>query len=85
LFASVGWVIVLVGHCTRNDCALAPTVAIPTRRIGNQNLDCFFMAVQPPSELLVGAHVRRHQSMTKFFTFAVWERNSDEPRPFLAV
>ena len=46
----------LAGHCTRNDCALAPTTAkAQTKRIGDQNLDCFFIAVQPPS-----SHSRTH-------------------------
>src|SRR5215472_18030509 len=31
-----GWVTVLVGHCTPNDCALAATVAKQTRSMGNQ-------------------------------------------------
>src|SRR6516225_2623418 len=49
---------VLVGHCTRNDCALAPNVAIQVKRNSDQNLDCFFMALQPPSELC--ADIRPH-------------------------
>src|SRR5207302_3406472 len=49
--AATGWVIVLVGHCTRNDCALTVTVAKPRRKMGNQNRQVFLMAVQPPSSL----------------------------------
>jgi hypothetical protein len=42
-------VMVLVGHCTRNDCALAETVAKATMRIAIQTWDNFLMAVQPPA------------------------------------
>src|SRR5579862_2444736 len=38
-----GWVMVLVGHCTRNDCAFA-TAARHIRRIGNHTWDDLFMA-----------------------------------------
>src|SRR5579864_3219899 len=44
-----GWVMVEVGHCTRNDWALAATVANATRRMGIQTCNDFLMAVQPPS------------------------------------
>jgi hypothetical protein len=44
-----GCVIVLVGHCTRNDWALAATVAKTTTRMEIQTRDDFLMAVQPPS------------------------------------
>src|SRR5215475_1097766 len=42
---------VLVGHCTRNDWALAATVAKATKRIGIQTWNNFLMTVQPPSYL----------------------------------
>ena len=37
---------VRLGHCTRNDCALAATVATHTRNMGNQTWYGFLMAVQ---------------------------------------
>src|SRR5271167_2739729 len=40
-----GCVMVEVGHCTRNDWALAATVAKATRRTGIQTRDDFLMAV----------------------------------------
>src|SRR5579864_5263253 len=49
LLAASGWVIVLGGHCTRNDCALTVTVAKPRRKMGNQYRQVILMAVQPPS------------------------------------
>src|ERR1700693_1466780 len=39
---------VLVGHCTWNDWALAATVARPTRRIGNQTWYGFLENMRPP-------------------------------------
>ncbi|PWT81393.1 MAG: hypothetical protein C5B58_09900 [Acidobacteria bacterium] len=47
-----GCVMVLVGHCTRNDCALAVTVTSATKRIGIQTWNDFLMTVQPPSTYL---------------------------------
>jgi hypothetical protein len=54
-----GCVMVLVGHCTRNDCALAATVAKATKRMGIQTWDDFLMTVQPPSTYLDLAKQRR--------------------------
>src|SRR5580704_15414098 len=48
VFPGSGWVIVLVGHCTRNDCALAATAANVTKSMDIQTWYDFLMAVQPP-------------------------------------
>src|SRR5215472_1915178 len=50
-----GCVMVLVGHCTRKDWALAPTVVSQTTKIGNHTWYSFLMTEQPPSPH-VGAH-----------------------------
>src|SRR6516162_2378688 len=83
---------VLVGHCTRNDCALAPNVAIQAKTNSDQNLDCFFMAVQPPSELLSGhtsALLRTHTSACLRIIcqscLQIWVARPDVGRPFFCV
>jgi hypothetical protein len=43
-----GCVIVLVGHCTRNDCALAAAAAKVMMNMEIQAWYCFLMVVQPP-------------------------------------
>jgi hypothetical protein len=43
-----GCVIVEVGHCTRNDCALAATAAKAMMSMEIQTWYDFLMAVQPP-------------------------------------
>src|ERR1700740_2211094 len=55
-----GCVMVLVGHCTRNDCAWAPT-ARQSKKMGNQTWRDFLMTVRPPSGTCV--RQRRQVSM----------------------